>query len=121
MQAEPGESRDVAVAWRQDFVVHWSLIREGINIDYSVSLIMEIMEDMIRHFEGCADEAEEKGRQLVEWQRQPESEGHRQNEMRVEIQRLTLLLKVVKEKVGKWMVEDIQRIKQLEERGEELE
>ena len=101
------ESCDVVEAWMQDLAVHRSLITEGVDVDYSVSSIMEIMEDMIRYFEGCADEAEEKGRQLVECQQQLDSEGHGQDELRMEVQRLTVLLMDVKEKVGKLMVEDI--------------
>ena len=63
----------MVAVWRQDLEVHRSLIREGIDVDYSISSILEIMEDMIRRFEGSADEVEEKRRQLEEYQQQLES------------------------------------------------
>ena len=49
-----------------------------------------------------------------------ERDGYRQNELGAEVQWLTLLLTDVKDNVGNWMAEDVQRRKKLDEKDEEL-
>ena len=121
------QSWDVIAICREDLKVHQNLIRQGVDVKYSTSAILEISADVIRRYEllvekvdGNTAEVEENGRRLAECQRQLESETLHQDELRVEVQRLTLLLTDVKRKVGKVMVEDIQRMKQLEEQDEEV-
>ena len=113
-----GSSWDIVAAWRQNMGVYRTMVREGLDVDHAAGALFDMMEDMISQFESSAEAADgsvagakKNARKLAECNRQLESEGHRQEELRAEVQRLTALLTDVKEKVGKLMVEDIQRMK----------
>ena len=111
-----GSSWDIVAAWRQDTGVYRTMVREGLDVDHAAGALFDMMEDMISRFESTAEAAdgsvagdEENVRQLAECQQQLESEGHRKEELRAEVQRLTELLTHEKEKVGNLMVEDFQQ------------
>ena len=48
-------SWDVIAGWRQDLEVHRGLIREGVDLHYSIASILAIAEDAICRFEGTED------------------------------------------------------------------
>ena len=48
-------SWDVIDGWRQDLEEHRGLIREGVDLDYSIASILAIAEDAIRQFESTED------------------------------------------------------------------
>ena len=120
--------------WRQDLEEHRELIREGVDLDYSIASILAIAEDAIRRFEsteealrGNVAEAEKTAQKLedsqyllAECRQQLAGEEYQREELRTEVQRLTNLLSEVKEQVGRLMIEDMQRIQQLKVQGEEL-
>ena len=65
------DSWDVIGGWRQDLEEHRELIREGVDLDYSIASILAIAEDAIRRFEsteealrGSGTEAEKSAQKL---------------------------------------------------------
>ena len=65
------------VGWKQDLEVHCGLIREGVDLDYSIASMLAIAEDAIRRFESTEDafhdsviEAEKSAQQLDACQHQ---------------------------------------------------
>ena len=112
-------SWDVIAGWRQDLEVHRGLIREGVDLDYSIASILAIAEDAILRFESTEDAFHDSvagaerttqqldacQHQLEECRRELEGERHLQVDLRSEVQRLKDLLVEVKEQVGKLMIE----------------
>ena len=96
-------SWDVIVGWRQDLEEHRGLIREGVDLDYSIASILAIAEDAIRRLESTEDafhdsvtEAEKSAQQLDACQHQLDEcrqqlagEESQREELQSEVQRLT--------------------------------